>query len=196
MKKKKNKIFFISVLLFFIFQLIALGHVSAKKGQTNISKIVYGQTYTYDSKKDYSLYPSYIKFLDQNHYVALVEYNVKDDYDGLINLRYISGEYSKKNNKILLGKNITKTQIIYPSFTEYKNKENFLIKTENPEKNSKQLPFQDNYIQIRKGSYQYHWRTGSADKPPRYSTGFVKLTKTNKKIPSNSQDFIKKYTAK
>ncbi|GBG94014.1 hypothetical protein LFYK43_04730 [Ligilactobacillus salitolerans] len=170
-----------------------------KKENSYVTKINYGQTYTYDATKDGSYDPSYIKFIDSSHYVAVPVLDIKEDpeEDDGPAIYFIQGKYRKdEKSRFQLGKSIRNTTLIFDSYADFEKGD--FKKNELSESQARKfmLPFEENFVQKKGKYYFYRWKTMQGDYPYHTRKGFVHLRKAKKDIPTTEKEFIRKYHKK
>lgn len=172
--------------------------ISRKNESTSVTKIRYNQTYTYDSTKDGSYHPSYIKFIDRSHYVAIPVLNTTEDVaeDGVM-VAFLQGKYQKDKNKLQLGYDVHNTTLIFDDNDKFKRGIFEKIESDSSRQSQKaKFPFEENYLKKKGKYYVYRWKTRQGDYPHHATTGFVRLKKSKLDIPSTEKGFIQRYHKK
>ncbi|WEV57142.1 hypothetical protein [Ligilactobacillus acidipiscis] len=171
---------------------------ASKQQNTYVTKIKYQQTYTYNADKDYTGDPSYIKFIDSSHYVAIPTLAIKKDpeEDDGPQIDFLQGEYSRQGNKFQLGRNIKDTILLFYTYSDFKKGKFIKEEKKGTQPKTIPFPFAENYLKKKGKYYVYHWRTGSGNYPFDYTDGFVRLKKSKLDIPSTEKEFIQRYHKK
>lgn len=195
MEKLKLKSLVRTILILMI--LLSLpGNVKAKKNSESNKRLI-GQVYTYDYSVEKLNSPSYIKFLDNEHYVAYLGFDSEESFgDGEpYSLIFLEGTYKKTKNEFFLGTNFSRVTLLIPTKQDLKEKKyQRVYKLSKNDFTEQELSsFERGRIKKRAGVWQFQWRTKNNTEPVKYNYGWVKLKKSKKKIPNSIDDLLKEY---
>ncbi|MBO0451873.1 hypothetical protein [Candidatus Enterococcus murrayae] len=150
---------------------------------SEIKEIVFGEIYTFQEKGSM---PEYIKFLDEENYVAIPGTNAPEDSFGdgeTYDIIFIEGKYSYSNGKFYLGKSVKDTML---SFYDEKglnsNRYVGIYKSAKPST----IDFETGSIE--KKEKQWVYRRNSSNGNVEYP-----LERSKNDIPNSMDEFLKKY---
>ncbi|MBX8938101.1 hypothetical protein P7D85_20440 [Enterococcus hulanensis] len=161
-------------------------------------KLDLNQVYTYDKDVDKTIAPSYIKFIDNTHFVAILGLNnPKESFgDGeYYSYNYLEGTYERDKDEISLSGDFKQYVFKFPTIDAWNKKkyEKIGVLSKNEIQADQLASFQRGKIEKRNGVWQFQWRTKNNTEPVKYNYGWVKLKKSKKKIPDSIDDLLKEY---
>ena len=177
-----------------IFLLLSLAFFVVYKASI-IPIIHYNKTYTYNVHSVSPDPPSYIKIIDDTHYIAIPNLELKDDYNQGFSIILIQGRYRESHNIFVLGKNITKTNLWFNSYDDFKAGK--YSKTSNTKRTitKVELPFEEGLLKKRKGTFYYKsWKINTYLRKKR--PVLMKLKKSKINLPTTEKEFIQRYHKK
>lgn len=150
---------------------------------SEIKEIVFGEIYTFQEKGSM---PGYIKFLDEENYVALPGTNPPEDSFGdgeTYDIIFIEGKCEHTDGKFYLGKSVKDTML---SFYDEKglNSKRYIGIYESTEQSM--IDFETGTIEQKENQWVYRRNS---------SNGYVEypLERSKKNVPNSTNEFLKKY---
>jgi len=156
------------------------------------------QVYTYDKDADKTIAPSYIKFIDNTHFVAILGLNnPKESFgDGEpYSYNYLEGTYERDKDEISFSGDFKQYVLKFPTIDAWNKKkyEKIGVLSKNEIQADQRASFQRGRIKKRAGVWQFQWRTKNKIEQVKYNYGWVKLKSSKKKIPNSVDDLLKEY---
>lgn len=189
-KKRKKLTLIITVVV----SLVVISGFSFWKSNT-VTKINYNQTYTFGNKHDGPF--SYIKFLDDSHYVAIPRLRLENDYNEPFGIFFIQGVYSRKKEAYLLGKNVKITDLWFDNYQDFESGK-YTLQSYHKKDKYKFMPYVSGCIK-KKRILLYYNRTIKVYNPEKketYQSEIVSLKKAKLSLPNTEKEFIQRYHKK
>lgn len=150
---------------------------------SEITKIVHGEVYTFSER---GLMPGYIKFIDEENYVAIPRANSPEDSFGdgeTYDIIFIEGKCEHSEGKFYLGKSVKSTML---SFSDEKGLDSKQYDEMYVSVKPNAIDFKNGSIEQNANQWVYHRMSniGEVDFP---------LERSKKNLPNSTNEFLKKY---
>ena len=160
-----------------------------------VSKVNYNQTYTYENKRITPDPPSYFKILDGSHYVAIPQLSLEDDYNEAFVVEFIQGSYTRSQDVIILGGDVTSTRLWFDSYQNFE-KGVYSKKRVKIPLNKISAPFEEGQLIKKHGLYYYKSKRLNTYLSIKKKYVSIRLKKAKLDLPTTEKEFIQRYHKK
>lgn len=187
-----------AILNFLVTCAVLLMILAACQSDEYIEKIEFNQVYSYKEDDDSQKEASFIKFIDDSHYVArLSGYTPEKSFgDGeSYEIVFLEGRYKKSNHMIILGEDFKEVRLTFSSQENLEKKifKSYYERTKSDKEDSGFYSFERGKISKIDEVLQFELQIVTGDTPPKYAYEWIKLKLTDQKLPSSIKELLSQY---